>query len=95
MIVREGLQLFRKQLSLNGQSALISRKLRDIPDCVLDFRWEFRTWGMRLLETFWLVNLSFFSKLLTLTVPFVARHLPSDNCRLFKKDNLLRYALLS
>ncbi|KAM7539376.1 hypothetical protein Aperf_G00000055219 [Anoplocephala perfoliata] len=66
-LAREGYQLFRKQLSQNGQSALISRKLREIPDCILDFRWEFRTW-----------------------VPFVARHLPSDSCRLYKKDNLVR-----
>ncbi|VDL34094.1 unnamed protein product [Hymenolepis diminuta] len=67
LLAREGYKLFRDQLSKNGQSTLISQMLRDIPDCILDFGWEFRTW-----------------------IPFVARHLPSDNCRLFKKDNLLR-----
>ncbi|EUB60751.1 Ankyrin repeat domain-containing protein 13C-B [Echinococcus granulosus] len=65
--VRQGYLLFREQLSNNGQSSLISQNLLKIPDCILDFRWEFRTW-----------------------VPFLARHLPSDNCRLFKKDNLIR-----
>ncbi|KAL5103413.1 Ankyrin repeat domain-containing protein 13C-B [Taenia crassiceps] len=65
--VREGYILFREQLSNNGQSSIISQHLLEIPDCILDFRWEFRTW-----------------------VPFLARHLPSDNCKLFKKGNLLR-----
>ncbi|KAL5962934.1 Ankyrin repeat domain-containing protein 13C, partial [Taenia solium] len=67
LLVRQGYLLFREQLSNNGQSALISQKLLQIPDCILDFRWEFRTW-----------------------VPFLARHLPSDNCKLFKKGNLIR-----
>ncbi|VDN97673.1 unnamed protein product [Rodentolepis nana] len=67
MLVREGFKHFKDQLSSNGQGALISQKLMEIPDCILDFEWEFRTW-----------------------IPFVARHLPSDNCRLFKKGNLLR-----